>query len=535
MFTKLRSLAGRLAFLRNRYAFAAVIVIAAGVLRHALNPLLGETEPFLFLALPVAVMAIRFGLAGAVVTGVMAALAGSLLVLGSSEPIIHPLYGAAHLLSFSGVCAGMGFLAWQVRAERGRNALQAEELASAMRQVQERDAQLRHADLQKEAAEQQKNEFISMLGHELRNPLAGMSTAADLLPFVRENERRHAQTTDVIARQVRHMTKLVDDILDVSRISRGMITVSKRPMDFVVAINEAVEQACSVISERQHRLTLQLPDAPVWVEGDQTRLVQVVANLLANSAKYTPEGGDIVVRLDVCNGEVGLSVQDNGMGINAELLPFIFDSFVQAKRTADRSQGGLGLGLAIVKSIVTLHGGRASAYSDGLGRGSVFAIHLPSAADHGQRAVPQQAPAPQAAQRRASGGLELLVVDDNEDAARGLSLLLSSQGHQVTTLFNPRRALERARVQAFDAMILDIGMPEMDGYALAKHIRAMGRHADTTLIALTGYGTEDDIRQAREAGFDHHFTKPVDAARLAMTLQQIPAMRSGHAAKAAAA
>jgi PAS domain S-box-containing protein len=355
------------------------------------------------------------------------------------------------------------------------------------------------------AANRQKDQFLAMLAHELRNPLAPIMTAAQLLRVGTLDAKSIANASEIIVRQASHMTDLVNDLLDVSRVTRGLVALEKEELDLNVIVSAAVEQVRPLIDARRHSLTLQLSGRSAHVIGDRTRLVQVISNILNNAAKYTAPGGRITLSVTVDEQQVHVAVRDNGVGIAPDILPYIFDLFTQAERTPDRSQGGLGIGLALVKSLVALHGGTVHADSAGLGQGSEFCICLPrlavpdDAADDGE-ADGVQAP----------GALRVMVVDDNVDAAQMLAALLEVQGHAVCVEYDAKGALERARRERPEVLLLDIGLPDMDGYELAKCLRAQPESADATLVALTGYGQSQDRKEAEQAGFDHYLVKPAD-------------------------
>ncbi len=370
------------------------------------------------------------------------------------------------------------------------------------------------------AANRRKDDFLAMLAHELRNPLAPISSASDLLRMAGPDPELVRSVSDILNRQVKHMTGLVDDLLDVSRVTRGLISLQLEPLDVNAITADAVEQVRSLMEAKHQHLTLSGPSIPVVVEGDRTRLVQVFANLMNNAAKYTPAHGTIDVRLEILEGQIELAVQDDGVGIAPDLLSHVFDLFTQAERTPDRAQGGLGLGLALVKSLVELHSGSVSAHSDGPGLGSRFVVRLPRAADAGGSSVPQQTTDENAAPR--SSSLRLLVVDDNNDAAVVLSMLLKALGHEVHVEHDGHRALELARELSPDMLFLDIGLPDMDGYELARRLRAMPETAASTLVAVTGYGQPEDRERVRQAGFDRHVVKPV-------YLEEIEAVLDGYA------
>jgi PAS domain S-box-containing protein len=365
-----------------------------------------------------------------------------------------------------------------------------------------------------------KDEFLAMLAHELRNPLAPISAAADLLAMGELEPARIVRTSAIITRQVGHMTSLVDDLLDVSRVTRGLVALEREPVDIKATIADAVEQVRPLVESRRHRLELLLAPEQAVVAGDRKRLVQVLSNLLGNAAKYTPEGGRIALHMEVepdGDGEqVVLCVIDDGIGMSAEVRRGAFELFTQAERTPDRTQGGLGIGLALVKSLVELHGGTVTAHSDGPGRGSKFVVRLPLAA----MPVPHEAPRQAAPVRlpAAGQGRTVLVVDDNEDAAELLAEVLEHVGMAVRVEQSPRAALDFARAAVPPVCILDIGLPDMDGNELARRLRALPGMEHVLLIALTGYGRPQDRAAALAAGFDHHLVKPVDMQKLVRLL-----------------
>jgi PAS domain S-box-containing protein len=377
------------------------------------------------------------------------------------------------------------------------------------------DTDIHEAKLNEEALQQanhRKDEFLAMLAHELRNPLAPISAAAQVLRLTPNNPDKVRQYSEVISRQVSHMTTLVNDLLDVSRVTRGMVQLEQAPVDVKAVVTSAAEQVHPLVEAGGHTLALQLGSAPACVLGDRARLIQVTANLLANAAKYTPPGGRITLALDVKDGMVRISVADNGNGIEPALLPQVFDLFVQGKRTPDRAQGGLGLGLALVKNIVQMHGGAVAAHSAGPGQGSTFTVELPAALQLPDPA----APAPALAASKQS--LRIMLVDDNVDAAATLSALLDAAGHVVETVNDPREAVSAALASLPDVFILDIGMPLIDGHELARQLHGQPALAGAVYFALTGYGQSSDRESSRQAGFDRHFVKPVEATRLLAAL-----------------
>ena len=365
-------------------------------------------------------------------------------------------------------------------------------------------------------ANQRKDDFLAMLAHELRNPLAPISTAAQVLRL-RQGDPAYAQRAgEIIERQVRHMTELVDDLLDVSRVTRGLVQMEREPVELRAVVDAAVEQVRPLIEARHHELAVDLPPGPVHVNGDRTRLVQAISNLLNNAAKYTQQHGALRVTLADEAGRAAVSVRDNGSGIPPALLPHVFDLFTQGERTPDRAQGGLGLGLTLVKSIAQLHGGAVAAASAGQGQGSTFTISLPTIAPPAEPAPPADggqsaAPAP---------ALRIVVVDDNRDAGASLAAALEAQGHTVDLFDDAEALLAAGDTLEADAYILDIGLPRIDGYELARRLRQRPASAGALLVALTGYGQAHDFTLSKGAGFDHHLVKPANLDQLERILHQ---------------
>lgn len=357
----------------------------------------------------------------------------------------------------------------------------------------------READL----ANRTKDEFLAMLGHELRNPLAPILTALNLMQLRGTSEVERERT--IIERQARHLVALVDDLLDVSRLARGKLTLKKQRIELAEIITEAVEQCSPLLEQRHHQLELQVPDTGLTVEADPRRLTQVIANLLNNAAKYTEPGGKVTILGKRLDDEVLLWVRDNGSGIEPELLPKIFDLFYQEQQSIERSQGGLGLGLAIVKNLVGLHGGRVAAASAGKGRGSEFSVCLPFAlatqAEETLEVIPNLSQ---------PGQLRILIVDDNVDGAEVLATSLSLYGHTIQVAHDGLEGLQAAKSFLPDVAILDIGLPSMNGYELARHIRQLPELQKIRLLAVSGYGQQEDRERSHEAGFDLHLVKPVD-------------------------
>jgi PAS domain S-box-containing protein len=369
-------------------------------------------------------------------------------------------------------------------------------------------------------ADRRKDEFLATLAHELRNPLAPISAAAELLQMAELNEGIVRQHSEIIERQVDHMVNLVNDLLDVSRVTTGRIKLDKTVLDIRSVVEAAVEQAEPFIRSRRHHLDMQFSSEAVHVFGDKKRLIQVVANLLNNAAKYTPEGGGIVLKSSVQANAVILSIADNGIGIAPVLVNHVFELFTQAERTSDRSSGGLGLGLALVKTLVELHGGKVACASDGPGKGSVFTVWLPIISGLEMENRRTENSIGRLYQVKKEGRQRILVVDDNQDAAETLAGMLRILGHEVMVENDSLRALERAREEVPDVCMLDIGLPGMDGNELARRLRSQPETAGSLLIAVTGYGHEQNRKDALSAGFDHYVLKPATAAELTVFLSR---------------
>ena len=389
------------------------------------------------------------------------------------------------------------------------------ELRKAMAEQDSLIAALRQAD-------QRKDEFLAMLAHELRNPLAPIVSAATMLSNFNLDPGMVQRASEIVARQAGHMTSLIDDLLDVSRVTRGKVELELRELDFKDVIADAIEQVRPLIEKHGHRLTLDLPPARAIVVGDRKRLVQVMTNLLSNAAKYTLEGGRIEVHLTTDAEALAVDIRDDGIGMAPELIASAFDLFAQGARGLDRSQGGLGIGLALVRSLLKLHGGAVSASSEGPGQGSTFHVSMPlsTRAQIERRArdrTPPQASVP---------ALRIGVVDDNEDAAVTLSLLLETLGHTVLVAHSAREALSALPAFGPDVCLLDIGLPEMNGFELAAALRKTPGASQAILIAVTGYAQEKDRAQALAAGFHDLFAKPVDLDVLGAALVQIESRRA---------
>jgi len=352
-------------------------------------------------------------------------------------------------------------------------------------------------------ADRRKDEFLALLAHELRNPLAPIryALAANRRSDRTPEQRRQAE--EIIERQVTHMSRLLDDLLDVSRITRGTLELKKAPTELSLVIGTAIETARPVLSAKNHTLSVDLPQGPMRLEADPVRLAQVFSNLLINAAKYTDPGGQVQLKAHREHDEVVVCMRDNGIGIAAEMLPRLFTVFTQLNTSA-RAEGGLGVGLSLVRGLVTLHGGTVIARSDGPGKGSEFIVRLPLGipAEEHSGGMPSQ-------EQLADNGLKILVVDDNRDAADTCAMLLETSGHHVQTAYTGHAALELAEDFAPHAVLLDIGLPDVSGYELAQKMRAAPWAHDITLVAVTGWGQEEDRKRALEAGFDHHLVKPI--------------------------
>jgi signal transduction histidine kinase len=371
-------------------------------------------------------------------------------------------------------------------------------------------------------ADRRKDEFLAVLAHELRNPLAPIRTAVDTMWLRPLEDETLQQCRDVIGRQIEHLTRLVDDLMDVSRITSGNIKLDRRPVELADVVRRAVEIHRPLLDTRRHQLTIDVPAESLTVEGDLTRLAEVVGNLLNNAAKYTEERGHITVRAERAGGEVRIRIRDNGLGIPPELLPTVFDMFTQIDATLHRSQGGLGIGLALVRELAEMHGGRVEGFSEGLGKGSEFVVTLPlcQGTPAVERVPARRSEAGPAQPRQLAVPCRILVVDDNRDAAQTLAVMLRLTGGEVETAHDGIQALRIAERFRPDLVLLDLGMPGMNGFEVARQLRAKPWGSVITLVAQTGWGQDDDMQRSREAGFDVHLIKPVDHSAL---MQLLPA------------
>ncbi len=499
-----------------RYGLALLVVVVALLLRWAFWPILGPEIPFLFLW-PAVMVAARYGGLGP------GLLVTALSVLCEDFFLIHPgSLGTGSPRELTGM-ALFGLLG-------GGLSVMADRLRRARRLLERRAAELAEAD-------RRKDEFLAMLGHELRNPLAPLKNAARLLRVRQMTEEQVRWAAEVVDRQVEHLAHMVDDLLDVSRVTRGHITLRKEAVELSAVVERAVEISRPLIESRRHELIEALPDGPVWLDADPVRLAQVIANLLNNAAKYTEERGRIVLSAAREGGDVVLRVKDNGLGIAPDVLPRVFELFTQDHRTLDRSQGGLGIGLTMVKGLVEMHGGGVRAFSEGPGKGSEFVVRLPllqlQSADcrlqnenGAGKAAPSSNPQSKISNLQSR---KVLIVDDNADSAESLALLLSMRGHEVRTAHDGPAALEAAEAFRPQAVLLDIGLPGMDGYEVARRLRDRPGAEGVLLVALTGYGQEDDRRRAAEAGFDAHLVKPAEPAAVHRLLGRSGRVAAGRA------
>jgi CheY-like chemotaxis protein/two-component sensor histidine kinase len=371
-------------------------------------------------------------------------------------------------------------------------------------------------------ADRRKDEFLATLAHELRNPLAPIRQAARLARSQQATDAQRRWSQDVIERQVQHMALLLDDLLDVSRITRGKLELKRQRVQLASVVETALETARPLLDERRQRVTTDLPATPVWLDADPLRLAQILANLLTNAAKYSEPGGRVDLRASTDAGRLSISVSDTGIGIEPELLPRVFEMFSQVKSSIDRAEGGLGIGLALVKGLVELHEGTVEARSEGLGKGAEFVVTLPLPG-HGQQPAAQNGDSTR--NETPPRAARILVADDNRDAAASLATLLQLDGHEITVANDGRHALAAAESFRPHIALLDIGMPKLNGYEVARHVRAEAWGKSVVLVAVTGWGQSEDKRRAFEAGFDHHFTKPLDLDVLGAFLNDVLSRR----------
>jgi signal transduction histidine kinase/CheY-like chemotaxis protein len=497
-----------------RYGIAVLAVAAALLARLLLDPLLGDNLPFLLSTLAVVVVAWHGGFGPSLLALLLSLFTTAYFFLPPRHDLAASLVGHRVLSAgFLFLGATVGVFSEALRAARRRAEAHASEAVRRRQELEEEVAERRRLEQelrcraeQLAEADRRKDEFLAMLGHELRNPLAPIRNAVEVMRLLDLTGPQLQWARDVIDRQVGHMTRLVDDLLDVSRISRGRITLQMESVALAEVIGRAVESSRPLLEARRHELAVVLPAEPVRLEADPSRLAQAVTNLLNNAAKYTAEGGRVRLTAERRGDEVVLRVGDNGVGIAPEMLPRVFDPFIQAEQTLDRSGGGLGIGLTLVKCLVELHGGSVEAFSGGLGQGSEFVVRLPVSGSAGKQssngdgwvAAPSQS------------ACRILVVDDNSDAAESLAMVLRVGGHEVCTAHDGLAALNAAEQFQPEVVLLDIGLPKVDGYEVARRLRERAGSEQVLLVAVTGYGQEEDRRRAEEAGFDAHLVKPAD-------------------------
>lgn len=378
------------------------------------------------------------------------------------------------------------------------------------------ESRLRELNEQLSAADRRKNEFLATLAHELRNPMAPICNVLEVLNLKDLRDPQLLWARDVLVRQTLQMTHLIDDLLDVSRITHGRVVLRKQPIDFVGVIHDALDATKHTVEAAQHQLSLQLPSEPIVLDADAVRLTQIVSNLLTNAAKYTPIGGQIHLQLERQKHTAELKVRDTGIGIGEDELERVFNMFSQLTPALERAQGGLGIGLALVRGLVELHGGTIRAESEGLNKGSTFIVRLPTAVS--QHQLTNEVPTPLSMVTRESRECRVLVIDDNTDSAETMASVLSMLNYTTSTADSGLAGLKAVTEFSPDVVLLDIGLPDVDGYEVARRIRKGPRGAHILLVAVTGWGQADDINAAKEAGFDQHLTKPVDFEKLTSVL-----------------
>jgi CheY-like chemotaxis protein len=362
-------------------------------------------------------------------------------------------------------------------------------------------------------ADRRKDEFLAMLAHELRNPLAPLSHGLEVLNRIGPREPAAQKACQMMSRQVQSLIRLVDDLLDVSRVSQGKIQLQRELIPLRQVVSRAIESSRPFIDERRHQLEVTLPEDPLWIDADPVRVPQVVINLLNNAAKFTPPGGRLAIAIEKAadSPHALVRIRDSGIGISADMMARIFDLFIQADPTVSRAEGGLGIGLTLSRRLVEMHGGSLHAQSAGLGQGSEFVIRFPLSAQAGESG---REAGPRAAAPARAKPLRLLIVDDNRDAGESLAVLLRILGHDVRQVFDGQKAVALAAEFVPDVVLLDIGMPGMSGYEVAAELQALPALSHTRLVALTGYGSAEDRTRTREAGFHHHLVKPLELAAL---------------------
>ena len=433
--------------------------------------------------------------------------------LDASEPDAglhaHPLRDGERVLGVLLLGGEPSALGMAVLAEVATRAAIAFAAAQLYQNLQDEILERRRAEARLEEANKRKDEFLAMLSHELRNPLAPIGNAVEIIRRLGQHDAKLMWATDITDRQLRQLTRLVDELLDVARIGQGKIVLQSASVELTSLVAQCIDMQRPVLSARRQTLTQAMPGAPVWIHGDAARLQQVIHNLLSNANKYTPEGGSVHVAIAVDQRVAVLTVRDNGIGIEPELLPRVFDLFEQGQRALDRTQGGLGVGLTLVQRLVKLHDGRVEAHSAGAGQGAEFRVYLPLQAPAAREDTrPAETSCAPPVSRR------LLIVEDNPDIADTTATMLAISGHTVRCARDGTQAIDEAQSFAPEVVLLDVGLPQLDGYQVARRLRQLPQTRHALIIGLTGYGMPADRQRGREAGFDHHLLKPADPAEL---------------------
>lgn len=490
------------------YVFAIAITVAALVIREVFfAKILLLDVPFLFFFIST-ILAAWYGGMG---PGLLASFLGGVFSAWyyiKIDILLHNPAAQIKLLLF--MLAGILFSVLFESLHFNRKRLMYK------RQLLEMEVAQRHrAQEELVEADRRKNQFLATLGHELRSPLGAISNALHLLEDA-DDEKVRASALTIMRRQAGHMKKLIDDLLDTARVSENKLVITRQPMPLGEALRNALDAARPAIEARGHHVHLNMPELPLWVDGDMTRLTQVFLNILANSAKYTEPKGHIYVTARREAGQAIVSIRDNGIGIAPGVLPKIFDLYVQAESTLTQSQGGLGIGLSLVRRLVVLHGGTVTAQSEGVGKGSEFIVRIP---------LSSHTPAAAAAARKTQDGPArkhcILVVDDNEASAQTLAWMMEAMGHQVKMANDGATALRIAPAFHPDVVLLDLGMPDIDGYEICRRMRKLPGFDAVKIIAQTGWGTPEQQQLSKEAGFDAHLIKPVDVAVLEKVLESV--------------
>ncbi|HEY6125179.1 MAG TPA: ATP-binding protein [Steroidobacteraceae bacterium] len=495
-----------------RYGSAIVVVLLIAGIRALLAPLLGTQAPLLPFVLGVFAAAYLGGRGPALLASLLTPILATLWFTNWPQDA-PPLQWISHVVFFLLIAALSAQLMHELQ-KRSRTEREALAMAAS------------HAQALQEA-DRRKDEFLAMLAHELRNPLAPIRNVAYVLTKGMADNATVRRSAQMLERQANHLTHLVDDLLDVARITRGRVVLKRETLSLDSIAESALETVQPLLDARSQTVSLRRQAEQVFVDADGVRLCQVVANLLTNAIKYSPERSRIDIVIDASADDASISVHDPGVGIDAQLLPLLFDPFLQGDRTLDRAQGGLGVGLTIVKLLVEMHGGAVSAYSAGLGKGSEFRIRLPKV----PAPVAVSAPTPQD-EHRTVRPRRVLVIEDNADAAESMRAVLRTDRHEVEVVYDGAAGLAKLEDFRADIVLLDIGLPRMDGYMVAHAIRErfalVGRRPK--LLALTGYGRDDDRNSALKAGFDGHLAKPVDPRRLLEIVADEPQARNTSAA-----